>query len=583
MRASSIRPSPMIESVIAATAFEELRVSVSIQWGGTWRAIHWMPSVNAFEVERGNALLRYAYNERCLARARAGRRPVLGRHAGFCDIFVPIVVGPAVDRVLVAGPFAVAPPTAHGVADRWYRITHARAHFGDPAFSRYLAATLDTLTLEGPLIPAFERLLSCFALLLGGTGDPQTLAAESEALKQDLLAARSAERMWEDARSMVDDRTAHTWSTPLMRDPLVHLHMKEPAEHAVVGLLRPKKNAADPIDEALRRRAFQRAVTHLAWKLGDVACGQVGDHGVALLACSRSSGARTRQMLEDLARRLSDVARRFGFALHAGIAVASPTQSLPSCYRAALTAADSALSQGVSALSSRGRTEPSVPSLSELRASLTDSIEASPDAVLPRFERYIAAVVANTGGQLDATRAHLEVALDCLAEPLLSSGRLDRRSFGALSSPALPDREVPSTLASLIDAYRRVVSSIAHAAESPTDAHRARSAERALAFVREHLAEPLTLARVARVAGYAPDYFSRLVRRAEGVTFGKYVGTLRVERAKHMLTSTSFGVGTIARRVGYESRTYFQRMFRQETAMTPIEYRRRTRPRSASA
>jgi transcriptional regulator GlxA family with amidase domain len=45
------------------------------------------------------------------------------------------------------------------------------------------------------------------------------------------------------------------------------------------------------------------------------------------------------------------------------------------------------------------------------------------------------------------------------------------------------------------------------------------------------LAEPLTLARVARVAGFAPDYFSRLFKRDEGMTFTSYVQEARVDRA----------------------------------------------------
>jgi AraC-like DNA-binding protein len=561
-----------VQAVIAATAFDELGIGVSIQWAGTWRAINVEPSVNAFEIERGNTLLRYAYNERCLARARAERRPVHGQHAGFHDLFVPV---PGSDRVLVAGPFAVRYPSATDVTERWYAITHARAHLADPAFSRYLAATLDTLTLEGPLLRAFDRLLSCFASLLGGTGDPEALAREADALKNRLLQARAAERMWEEARSMVDDRTAHTWSTQLMRDPLIRLGMRSPPQHAVVGLLRSRRDVSDPIDEALRRRACQRSVASFAWRRGNVACGVVGNQGVALMVTTSATGARVRRVLEDVARSVSDVARRLGFGVHAGIAAAEPSQSLPSCYRAALGAADRALSRGVSAVSSKGRTERTV-SLGELRAGLAESAEAEPGVVVPRFERYAEVVLVRTGGQLDATRAHLEAGLERLAEPLLASGRLDRKSFDELCVPVETALDGPGTVTALVSAYRRVVAGIERAMQSPTRAHRARSAQRALAFVREHLSEPLTLTEVARVAGYAPDYFSRLVKRAEGSTFEQYLQTLRLDRAKQLFTSTSLSVEQIARRVGYASRTYFQRMFRVRTGRTPIEYRRRT-------
>src|SRR5262249_9756323 len=158
--------------------------------------------------------------------------------------------------------------------------------------------------------------------------------------KHRLLQARSDQRMWENARSMVDERTTHAWLTPLMRDPLVWLGMKAPPQHVIVGLPMARKDEVDPIDEALRHRAFQRAAMKLPRKTASVTCGQVGARGFLLLSAFSGRGARARAALADLAARATDCARGFGFRLHTGIAESVDGQSLATRYRVAVSAAE---------------------------------------------------------------------------------------------------------------------------------------------------------------------------------------------------------------------------------------------------
>ena len=47
------------------------------------------------------------------------------------------------------------------------------------------------------------------------------------------------------------------------------------------------------------------------------------------------------------------------------------------------------------------------------------------------------------------------------------------------------------------------------------------------------------------MAGFAPNYFSKLFREDEGVTFAHYVQRLRIERAKQMLKSNILSVEEI--------------------------------------
>src|SRR6185436_13097158 len=98
--------------------------------------------------------------------------------------------------------------------------------------------------------------------------------------------------------------------------------------------------------------------------------------------------------------------------------------------------------------------------------------------------------------------------------------------------------------------------------QRPTGARHARGIHRALDFIHEHLEEPLTLAQVARIAGFAPNYFAILLKRNEGVTFARYVQRLRLEKASHLLSTTNLSVEQIQKLSGFRTRTHFHRAFK---------------------
>ncbi|MDF0602770.1 AraC family transcriptional regulator [Psychromarinibacter sp. C21-152] len=62
-----------------------------------------------------------------------------------------------------------------------------------------------------------------------------------------------------------------------------------------------------------------------------------------------------------------------------------------------------------------------------------------------------------------------------------------------------------------------------------------------------------------RIAGYAPL---------------AYVQAVRVEEAKHMLETTDLATDAVAFEVGYDDPSYFRRLFRRKTGVTPAAYRR---------
>jgi len=252
-------PPRMLLTPFVVATFQELEISISTWTDGVWRALHWEHDVLGFEVEFATQPLRVAYNERCLAQVQRQRRLVLGLHGGFQDLFVPVEIEGKVRSVLVAGPFATHHATSADILTRWFEMTRSHGRISDPAFSRYVWKTLATLTLEGPLYTVFEKLMRVLARLASETGDLRKLAMEAESLKDVLVEARSCERMWEGAASMLDPRTSPSWNLPMRAGNLSQLGLNGPPRHALVGLTVDPNVQADPLETTLRRAAFQRA------------------------------------------------------------------------------------------------------------------------------------------------------------------------------------------------------------------------------------------------------------------------------------------------------------------------------------
>ena len=324
----------------------------------------------------------------------------------------------------------------------------------------------------------------------------------------------------------------------------------------------------------LRRHAFQRECVALARRAGKMVCGQIGDHGVFLLVDDAGARAGIRSKLGELARKMAGVARRFDLKLRCGVSHGTESTSLPTCYRAALWAAEKALSDGLGVVHGNPKPVRSAKQLRELRNQLAENVPRT-SSLSARFDQYVEAVLVHCGYRLEPTRAHLESGLERLGAPLLAIGALDEKSFDEMVTTMELAADVAETTTAIVTAYRRLVADIEAAIRAPRESRQERNLERALRHVREHLDEPLDLQGVARLAGFAPNYFSQLLKRGHGETFEGYVQRLRIERSKQMLDGGSLGIDGISQLCGFRTRNYFHRVFKRAVGMTPTQYRGR--------
>lgn len=109
----------------------------------------------------------------------------------------------------------------------------------------------------------------------------------------------------------------------------------------------------------------------------------------------------------------------------------------------------------------------------------------------------------------------------------------------------------------------------------PGAQRRTGAVRRAEAYIRDHLADPIGVDDVARVAGLSVSRFHERFRGELGLTPADYIQRSRCARARELLRSSGTSVTDIAFASGFSSSQYFARTFRKYTGCTPTEYRRR--------
>lgn len=75
-----------------------------------------------------------------------------------------------------------------------------------------------------------------------------------------------------------------------------------------------------------------------------------------------------------------------------------------------------------------------------------------------------------------------------------------------------------------------------------------------------------------------PNYLNEIVRNAIGINAKQYILNKILIEAKRLLTYTDQPISAIAQTLGFEDPSYFIRLFRARTGMTPLSYRQNTKP-----
>lgn len=96
---------------------------------------------------------------------------------------------------------------------------------------------------------------------------------------------------------------------------------------------------------------------------------------------------------------------------------------------------------------------------------------------------------------------------------------------------------------------------------------------RAVDYVKRNYMKKITLEEVASYVYLSPSYFSKIFKEEMGRNFNSYLNHIRIEMSKRLLLDDSIVLVDVSNIVGYEDQSYFSKVFKKVTGVSPGKYR----------
>ena len=94
-------------------------------------------------------------------------------------------------------------------------------------------------------------------------------------------------------------------------------------------------------------------------------------------------------------------------------------------------------------------------------------------------------------------------------------------------------------------------------------------------YIDAHYFEKITLEDLARKVYLSTPYLSLIFKQEIGTTFNQYLNQVRIAKSKALLRCEGLRVTDISIAVGFEDQSYFTKVFKRITGVTPNQYRAR--------
>ncbi|MBE6696232.1 MAG: helix-turn-helix domain-containing protein [Ruminococcaceae bacterium] len=96
---------------------------------------------------------------------------------------------------------------------------------------------------------------------------------------------------------------------------------------------------------------------------------------------------------------------------------------------------------------------------------------------------------------------------------------------------------------------------------------------KSLTLINESFSSDIAISELAKVENLSVSRYNYVFKKSMGVSPLKYITSLRINKAKYLLKNTDLKVSRIASECGYSDSHFFHRIFKNETEMTPGQYR----------
>jgi len=189
------------------------------------------------------------------------------------------------------------------------------------------------------------------------------------------------------------------------------------------------------------------------------------------------------------------------------------------------------------------------------------------------LNKLLGHILFETGGDMARMQERVHELLVLMSRTVLEAG-CDPASVDRWLHEYRQRRQDMQTVEELCFWLSRVVRSIIDSLFLHSGARHSDLMYSTIRYLQSHYMHKVTLEEVARSVYISPTYLSRVFKREMGCSLVDFLNRIRIEKSRELLADESLSLIRVAMQSGFESQSYFNRMFRQHCGMTPQQYRK---------
>lgn len=93
-----------------------------------------------------------------------------------------------------------------------------------------------------------------------------------------------------------------------------------------------------------------------------------------------------------------------------------------------------------------------------------------------------------------------------------------------------------------------------------------------LNYLNDHYREPISSETIEKMYSCNFDYLNRIFKKTIGRTIFVHLNEIRIHHARELLSTTSMKISAVGYRVGFSDESYFSKVFKKYTGMSPAQY-----------
>lgn len=202
------------------------------------------------------------------------------------------------------------------------------------------------------------------------------------------------------------------------------------------------------------------------------------------------------------------------------------------------------------------------------------------DAILERNNQKVSTLVADYIQLLLRTKGEnvAKVRQRCYALVLMITLKLKEKGY---TLPSIIDDQINQQINQIqsLDELSEYLQDMIQVIATDVEKHDEKSKNdyviQAKKYVEKHYQEKITLKEMAEKLYLHQSYFSTIFKNETNQNFINYVNDVRVNKAKELIESTTLTMNEISSKVGFQSHSYFNKVFKKVTGISPLMMRKK--------